>query len=463
VALTPEELVKRVKQKVVPSGEERSRLAALVGKVVHSLQEAVAQRKVPLEVSVQGSYAKDTWLAGDVDIDVFLLADPSLNWDTVQTVVFEVSYALCKKFTARTRERYAEHPYLEAWIEGVRFNFVPGYLTKPGEWRTAVDRTPYHTEFVLRNLTEEQRDEVRVLKAFLKARRLYGAEIRFRGFSGYLCELLVAHYGGFWDVVRAMASWRYGEVVAFTPVDEDRIRRVFPEPLIVIDPVDPRRNVAAAVSDETFVRAIHAAMQLVEKPSLETFGWTAVRVAPVAVLDALRRRRTGIVGIFFDCANVVPDVLYGQLRRTLRILRAALEERGYTVLQTAMCGEEGRCMLVFELEALSKPAVRLLTGPPVSKPEAVHRFLERHLWEFAPQPVARGGRVFGVLPQPWRRASTIIEAIIRKSIEGRGPLPRYVTQGLRGGYKVLEGEDVIKEVRQRRCCLAELARLLGSA
>ena len=107
---------------------------------------------------------------------------------------------------AKQLERFAEHPYLEIFIDGYRVDIVPCYDAKPGEWQSATDRTPYHTDYIKAHLAKELRGEVRLLKKFMQGIDVYGAEIKVGGFSGYLCELLIMKYGSFTETMRAFAQ-----------------------------------------------------------------------------------------------------------------------------------------------------------------------------------------------------------------------------------------------------------------
>ena len=93
--------------------------------------------------------------------------------------------------------RYAEHPYVHGIVKGVEVDVVPCYRLKDASRiKSAVDRTPFHHEW-LKDRIKGKENEVRLLKGFLKANGLYGAEYKVRGFSGYLCELLIMFYGSF--------------------------------------------------------------------------------------------------------------------------------------------------------------------------------------------------------------------------------------------------------------------------
>lgn len=155
------------------------------------------------EISLQGSVAKDTFLRGETDLDVFVLFNPSkisLNW--IKESFVDVVGSILDNNGIPWTTRYATHPYIVAYVNNLEVNIVPAYkVSKASEIITAVDRTPFHTEYILKKLRRDQRDEVRILKYFLKKNHLYGAEIKVQGFSGYLTELLVVAYGTFIDVL----------------------------------------------------------------------------------------------------------------------------------------------------------------------------------------------------------------------------------------------------------------------
>src|SRR5260370_7588286 len=104
--------------------------------------------------------------------------------------------------------------------------------------------------------------EARLMKRFLKGIRSYGAEIRVGGFSGMLVETLILHYQSFLQVLDRASKWR---PVIFLELEkpsgsQDSIAREFGSTLVLVDPVDPNRNLAPAVSTDNlcgFVPASH--------------------------------------------------------------------------------------------------------------------------------------------------------------------------------------------------------------
>ncbi len=198
-----EKVLATVLKRVTPEADERARMSALTEELENKVASASKRLGVKTVVRVEGSVAKNTWLSGEPDIDVFMRVPPSVPRESLGDVCLRVAREATKGSVQI--ERFAEHPYLEAIVDGVRVNVVPCYTAKRGEWLSATDRTPYHTDYMKKHLTAKMRSEVRLLKKFMKGTGVYGAEIKVGGFSGYLCELLILHYRTFVKTLEAFA------------------------------------------------------------------------------------------------------------------------------------------------------------------------------------------------------------------------------------------------------------------
>ncbi|MDG6929019.1 MAG: nucleotidyltransferase domain-containing protein, partial [Nitrososphaerota archaeon] len=97
-------------------------------------------------VVLGGSYAHDTWLPAEADIDAFLVFPPSLGKERLAEVGLAVAREALRGLDVT--KRFSEHPYLEAVMGGVRVNVVPCLGVKHGEWISAADRSPHHTLYM---------------------------------------------------------------------------------------------------------------------------------------------------------------------------------------------------------------------------------------------------------------------------------------------------------------------------
>jgi tRNA nucleotidyltransferase (CCA-adding enzyme) len=258
--------------RVTPKKRDRAKIEALARKLRKNIISASKASGVEAQVRVEGSVAKDTWLSEEPEIDIFMRVPKTIPRKSLG----EVCLKIARRATEGSEqiERFAEHPYLEAIVDDVRVNIVPCYRTERGEWLSATDRTPFHTEYVKKRLNEQMRGEVRLLKKFMKGIDVYGAEIKIGGFSGYLCELMILHYKSFANTLKAFAQHRQRIVVDIKHYYRDRekeLQLLFTEPLVIIDPVDKGRNVASAVQSQKLFTFVAASRVFLKNSSLGFF------------------------------------------------------------------------------------------------------------------------------------------------------------------------------------------------
>src|SRR6056297_2373000 len=228
----------QVHRRVDPDADERAALEAVAEELLDRAESAATERHPDADVMLVGSTARDTWISGDRDVDVFVRFPPDIDRETLERDGLAVGHETLPE----GHEEYAEHPYVTGERDGFAVDVVPCYrLDAATDIRSAVDRTPFHTTYLQERLDDALAGEVRLAKAFLKGIGVYGSDLRTRGFSGYLTELLVLEYGGFREFLDAAADWH--PPVELDP--EEHGTESFGDALVMIDPTDPERNVAA--------------------------------------------------------------------------------------------------------------------------------------------------------------------------------------------------------------------------
>ncbi len=338
-----ERILRSVLNRIKPRDSEYNYLRTLSHYVVTAVDQCLETLgHSDYEVSVQGSYAKDTFVSGDVDLDVFMLFKPG----SVRIEDFELRLIKELKCCLESRGlkvilEYATHPYLTLFIGGVEVNVVPAFkVPNPSNIISAVDRTPFHTMYVKSKLDERARDEVRLLKAFMKGIGVYGAEVKVQGFSGYLAELLVIKYGSFIDVLKGSLEWKPFktciDIEGYYASTRECLKRFPRAPLIVVDPVDPRRNAAAAVSLRSLSKFRICASLFLECPSEKFF----VSYAPRASIEELKKsldrackdQARKLLLVISRVLYAPEDVVWGQLRRLERSLANQLRSKKIELL-----------------------------------------------------------------------------------------------------------------------------------
>jgi tRNA nucleotidyltransferase (CCA-adding enzyme) len=378
---TVNQLTERILKKITPKKEEYTKIETLSSELEQKIAAACQQEGIAATVRVEGSIAKDTWLSGNPDIDVFMRLPTSIPRKNLG----DIGLKIAKKAAGNAKqiERFAEHPYLQIFIDGYRIDIVPCYNAKPGEWQSATDRTPYHTDYIRDKQSKPMRGEVRLLKKFMQGVGVYGAEIKVGGFSGYLCELLVLEFSSFMDIIEAFAHYNQRLIVDLEGVyasREHELSLLFPEPLVIVDPVDKGRNVASAVQPQKLYSFVGAARAFLEKPGEEFFyppkpSFLSTR----ALRHQLGERGSTVMFLVIGELNAVPDVLWGQLYRTKRSLRTLVETNDFRVLKDAVwSNEKSLSTFLFEMEQQVLPNIKKHLGPPLEREAECEKFLSKY-------------------------------------------------------------------------------------
>ncbi|MEM1506725.1 MAG: CCA tRNA nucleotidyltransferase [Candidatus Bathyarchaeia archaeon] len=376
------DICEKVLQKAVPDHVEREKTMDFSMRLVSALKSEVLRDGLEADVQIEGSVAKDTWLAGEKDIDIFVLLSPRYGRD-----VFSRVLELAKRVSGDNYlENYAEHPYIEAYIDGFTVNFVPCFkVSDAREAKSSVDRTPFHTSYIKSKLNDRIKNEIRLLKAFMHGIGVYGAEIKVGGFSGYLCELLTIHYGSFINVLKVASRWHVGEVIDIEGYykSQEEVKTMFRnEPLIVIDPVDRNRNVASAVRIDRLSEFIIASRLFLKDPDIRFFYPEEPKTYSVEeALQAIRFRGSALIFIKTRPIRAVPDVLWGQLFRSQKAIIKLLKQFNFDVIRSDIWSDEKTgSILLFELPTRFLPNIEKHMGPPVEKMIECEKFLRKHLF-----------------------------------------------------------------------------------
>ncbi|MDS0261495.1 CCA tRNA nucleotidyltransferase [Haloarcula sp. S1CR25-12] len=442
-------VVSQVRERASPDDEERTQLQRAAATVMERAGEAVAELPVEAEVLQVGSTARGTWTAGDRDVDVFVAFPPSLDREKLERYGLEVGHAVLPE----GHEEFAEHPYVVGEVDGYAVDLVPCYAVEDATAiQSAVDRTPFHTRYLAARLDDALASEVRVTKQFLKGIGVYGSDLRTRGFSGYLTELLVVEYGGFREFVEAAADWQ--PPVRFDPEDHGTV--AFDDPLVVVDPTDPERNVAAVCSAENVARLQHYARELLAEPRAALFEASEPPAYDAsAVAAAVDRRGTTPVAVRFAAPDVVEDQLWPQLRKSLGGLTDELDRRGFDVFRSVALATDGsgggtgpravdgssvdEAALLIELSVAERPAVERHEGPPVHVREHAAGFYGTYADDpDVAGPYIDGDRYVVERPREFRTASDFLDSEELLGVR-LGP---HVESALEAGYEVLVGRDI---------------------
>ncbi|MGC8547940.1 MAG: CCA tRNA nucleotidyltransferase [Candidatus Micrarchaeia archaeon] len=375
-------LLSSILKEIKPTSEEIAIATDHANEIINRLRQVVPSS---VELRLVGSLAHGTNLRGTSDIDVFLLFDKKKSKKRITQEGLDYAKKIVGK--GDTIEiKYAEHPYARLYFGSMNIeaDIVPAYkIENIEEMATAVDRSPMHTEFVLKHLSDRQKDDVRLLKYFLQNHDLYGAEVFTGGFSGYLCELLVYTFGSFLEVLKFFANASLP--ITINPKEERKhepdasISKIFNSQFVVIDPVDPHRNVAAAVSIETLSKFVLLSRRFLEKPSRRSFyGYSFSHSLAKKGLKQLAES-TGMDMFLIETRlpDKSEDILWPQLRRVSEQIKSYVESFGFSApFVIPIVAENNGLLLVFSLKQQLR--ARIVKGPSVFLAGPSSAFLASH-------------------------------------------------------------------------------------
>jgi tRNA nucleotidyltransferase (CCA-adding enzyme) len=362
----PSTLISKVLPLCEPTHSQERRIAKVAQEAKTHVDSYVAQLDDVVDVVFGGSFAKGTWLPGHADIDIFVKIKPSVGIEKFEEMGREIGSEALKSYGPKLR--YSDHPYVEVFVKKVRVNVVPCYDVEQGKWQSAADRSPFHTRYISSNFDDEKRRQARLLKKFLKSVGIYGAEISTEGFSGYVSEVLVLKYSSFENLLRAAADWQERQIIAVSDYDSDFVR-VSNSPVIIIDPVDSRRNLGTAISPESVAKFMLAARKFLEKPSLDFFKEGKYRRGTIKLLP-------NVLVVEFSHEKKSPDIIWGQLKRSLSAIAKQLELAHFEVLRSScVTDEKSSAALAFLLESITLPPYTKRKGPEVFRRKDTASFL----------------------------------------------------------------------------------------
>jgi tRNA nucleotidyltransferase (CCA-adding enzyme) len=441
-----QQICEDVLQEMKPDDKERTQVAQTVSNILNQLSKEIKKAGIDAHPELEGSIAHGTWISGERDIDIFILFPLNYPLDKIKTNGLELGK---KASQGKWRERYAEHPFIEANIDGYIVDIVPCYkISKFSERLTSVDRTPLHTEYLSRRLGENTKDEIILLKAFMKGIGVYGAELRINGFSGYLCEVLTLHYGSFEKVLRNSLRWATQQVIDIEKhySDSEAPKEIFTEPLILIDPIDPTRNVAAAVSPDRIADLKAAARAFFGNPSTMFFKQTQAKPLTEAELgNRFESRGTDTVFIQLPCNKISPDVIWGELKKSLKALRKLLEIHDFKVTDSdCWTDEETTSAMVLELTSASLPSVKVHEGPSAGDPNQ-EKFLNKHFnsEKTVGGPWIKNGRWQVELKREYTNARQLIESKLKEEDLTEIGLSKDIARWTKEGGRILLNREIL--------------------
>ncbi len=272
-------ILKQVLNKIEPSKQDVAFIGKFLKDFLKKVKSNTKKQRITAEVFIGGSFAKNTLIKKDkYDIDLFLRFDKKYQNKDLSS--------LTKKVLTGIKGIKIVHGSRDYFNIKIKDNFfielVPvRKISKPKDAENITDLSYSHVKFINKNVkTQKILDDIKLAKAFCYANNCYGAESYIKGFSGYSLELLVYHYKGFLNFIKAISKMNPNEQNVIDPdklyknkkqvlLDMNTSKLI--SPIILIDPTFKQRNALAALSKETFIKFQKNCIKFLKSPSIKYF------------------------------------------------------------------------------------------------------------------------------------------------------------------------------------------------
>lgn len=363
---------------IKPSLDEKEQINKVSSKLINFLKKTCMEEGIDAKIALVGSVAKNTALKGKSDIDIFMAFPLGSDKKYLKETGLYLAHKCSDEFNGVASHHFASHPYVTSDIEGYEVDMVPCYEIEDGsQLKSAVDRTILHTRYVKANLDENQEDEVLLLKRFMAMTGTYGSEFKVGGFAGYLCELLIIHYGTFEKTLKEAVNWKYGHSI---DLENYGTSNKFKDPLIVIDPTDMNRNVGAALRLKKMAEFVQSARNYLASDNKMDYFYPLKRdIDADEILNEFNSRNGDVIVIKFDVPDIPLDTLHPQLRKTTEALERKLNDEEFNVFKADYWSdEESVGLILLELASSKLNSIKINKGPKVFINHACENFVGKY-------------------------------------------------------------------------------------
>ncbi|WP_458453123.1 CCA tRNA nucleotidyltransferase [Methanobrevibacter sp.] len=363
---------------IKPTNSEKEHINKVSSNIMSFLQKTCDDNDIDANVTLVGSVAKNTALKGKSDIDIFIAFPLNTDKKILKETGLKLAHKCCDEFNSTPQHHFASHPYVTTDIEGCEVDIVPCYAIEDGsQLKSAVDRTILHTRYVKSNLDKVQEDEVLLLKRFMAMTGTYGSEFKVGGFAGYLCELLIIYYGSFENTLKNAINWKYGHSI---DLENYGTSKNFKDPLVVIDPTDMNRNVAAALRLNKMAEFIQSARNYIFSDNKKDFFYPLERdLDKNTILNEFKNRGSEIITIRFNIPDIPLDTLHPQLKKTAEALERKLIDEDFQVFKADYWSDEIiNGIIVLEMASSKLNSIKVNVGPKVFINNACENFVKKY-------------------------------------------------------------------------------------
>lgn len=384
-----------------------------VKQVVGALEHELKKQKLKAKVILGGSLAKNTYLPGDHDVDIFVAFDYFHKFHDISKLLGSVLGKLKHVSVARV---HGSRDYFQMTTSAspLTFEIIPVLDIKdPDAAANITDCSPLHVSWVKKQIAKNKKlaDEIKLTKAFCKAAGVYGAESYIKGFSGHVVDILTIYYGGFVKLLTASQSWKDKTIIDFYNAHKGSALQVLntsklQSPLIVVDPIQKERNAAAALDYAKAERFKTRAHQFLKQPALDFFIKKDLTLEDIK----LRAGKNKLVLVDVVARQGKEDVVGAKLLKAFEYIKKQLQKNEFDLYDAGwIWNKDKKALFFFILNPAPIPETQCLIGPLVSMAKYAAHFKSVHKKTFE-----KNGRVFAEVVRRFRTPETLVAAVLKE-------------------------------------------------
>lgn len=332
------------------------------------------------EIMLGGSFAKQTHIGESFDCDIFVrFAENGDLSNKLEPIIQNI----CKKLNVTYERVHGSRDYFQFQIDTITFEIIPVLKIEDIDMaENIMDYSPFHVNWVKKELENKPViKDIRLLKQFLKANNLYGAESYIKGFSGHICDILILYYGSFEKTISAISKWKSDDKTIIDYMNFYKGKDVLfylneskaQSPLIIIDPIVKERNAAAAIGESAYKKAIVIAKEFIKNPSEEFF------IKKPLTKSSVEKDNKGkyITEITIEPLEGKKDIIGSKVLKAIEYICAQLETSGFSevTFEWEFANPSKAFIISKETEI---PKTYLHKGPEVTMTAGVQAFKEQH-------------------------------------------------------------------------------------
>jgi len=394
------EIRKKVLLKIKPTKKEKIKFEKSSQKIIMLIETLLKKNNLQAKVSLGGSVAKYTQLKNAKDIDIFIRYPPiPYSHKDISDITYN---ALKNKF--KPKRIHATRDYFHIEYNKILFEIIPVIEVENASLQHRImDASPHHVTYVREKL--KNTDEVRILKQFFKAQKMYGAESHIRGFSGYVCELLIVRYGTFRNLIANCKKWdsqgKYIDIENHYDSKESSLEVIsagIQTPLIIIDPVQSNRNASASIDEKTYRKFKSVCEIFHNNPSIKAFQEPLIKYEGSGILITIKVNKKND-----DTIAARLRSLHDRLVRELAEFIVTGEEWDYD--ENKRIWQSRIWIGTFLL-----PKLEEIQGPPLILNSSVKAFKKKHK-----RTIERDSRIYAIENRKIRTPESKIREVVKES------------------------------------------------